>query len=205
MAKTGLAGLAVILIIAASFAYLWGAGALSQPTTSQTSSVATSSSLTSTHVISFSSVDTTVDLTLSCQSINGLPDPDCTPGAIDPSVRQANVNNTICVSGYTQTVRPSTSYTSPRKIQSIQQYGYSDTNVTDYEYDHLISLELGGAPKDTRNLWAEPHYGSFTSIDKDGFENYLHRAICNGTITLADAQAEISTNWVTYWVAAGRP
>lgn len=26
----------------------------------------------------------------------------------------------------------------------------------DYEEDHLISLELGGAPADSRNLWPQP-------------------------------------------------
>ena len=36
-----------------------------------------------------------------CHIINGgLPDPKCTPGAINPSVTQDNIKNTICVPGY---------------------------------------------------------------------------------------------------------
>ena len=35
-----------------------------------------------------------------------LPDPACTPGAIDPAVTQADIATTICRTGYTATVRP---------------------------------------------------------------------------------------------------
>jgi hypothetical protein len=35
-----------------------------------------------------------------------LPDPHCTPGAIDPAVTQADIGRTICVSGYTEKARP---------------------------------------------------------------------------------------------------
>jgi hypothetical protein len=28
-------------------------------------------------------------------------------------------------------------------------------NPKDYEEDHLISLELGGAPRDPKNLWPQ--------------------------------------------------
>ena len=52
-----------------------------------------------------------------CKSPTGvLPDPKCTPGATDPRVTQSNIQSTICVPGYTKTVRPSTSVTDPIKI-----------------------------------------------------------------------------------------
>jgi len=41
--------------------------------------------------------------------------------------------------------------------------------------------------------------------DKDKFENYLHRMVCVGAIAIADAQAQIATDWYRYWVAAGKP
>ncbi len=141
----------------------------------------------------------------SCHSNGGLPDPKCTPGATNPDVAQANIQSTICVSGYTATIRPPTSYTNPLKVQSIRDYGYNDTNLSDYEEDHLIPLEVGGSPTSVLNLWAEPHYGSYTSTEKDGFENYLHAQVCSGSITLAEAQHEIATDWVKYWIAARRP
>ncbi|MEU0822991.1 hypothetical protein, partial [Streptomyces mirabilis] len=93
------------------------------------------------------------------QSYLPLPDSSCTPGSYNPNVTQSNIGSTICVSGWTATVRPPTSYTNPLKAQGIIDYGYSDTNMSDYEEDHLVPLELGGAPRDPGNLWPEPHYG----------------------------------------------
>ena len=140
-----------------------------------------------------------------CHSVGGLPDPSCTPGATDPRVNQSDIMTTICVPGYTATVRPSTSYTNPLKNESIRDYGYYDTNMSDYEEDHLIPLEIGGSPTSVSNLWAEPHYGNYTSYDKDGFENYLHAMVCDGSMSLVQAQKEIATNWVLYWIQAERP
>ena len=129
-----------------------------------------------------------------CHIRGVLPDSTCTPGVADPNVTQSNLSSTICMPGYTKTVRPPVSVTAPEKIQSIKDYGYADTNTADYEYDHLISLELGGAPNDTRNLWAEP--GASPNA-KDSVENMLHKEVCNGTITLLQAQQEISQDWTT--------
>ncbi|MGI0047136.1 MAG: carboxypeptidase-like regulatory domain-containing protein [Nitrosotalea sp.] len=135
-----------------------------------------------------------------CKSINEImPDPNCTPGTTDPRVTQDNIQSTICVSGYTQTVRPSTSVTDPIKIESMKAYGYTDS-PSNYELDHLIPLELGGAPADIKNLWPEPYYTTITAYNKDGLENYLHDQVCSGTIDLKTAQNEIATNWLKYWL-----
>ncbi len=130
-----------------------------------------------------------------CHSINGLPDPICTPGLADPRVTQANIQTTICVSGYTSRVRPPSSYTDALKAQQIKAYGYADANLTDYEEDHLIPLEIGGHPTDPHNLWPEPRGGQYPASRKDGVENALHTAVCNGAMTLAAAQHAIATNW----------
>ncbi|MFE0464369.1 hypothetical protein ACFW1A_34465 [Kitasatospora sp. NPDC058965] len=126
-----------------------------------------------------------------------LPDPHCTPGSYNPAVTQSTIGSTICVSGWTATVRPPTSYTNALKAQGITDYGYSDTTMADYEEDHFVPLELGGAPRDPANLWPEPHYGTKTSSTKDGVETKLKNAVCNGTITLAAARTAIRTNWTT--------
>lgn len=65
--------------------------------------------------------------------------------------------NTICVHGWTKTVRPSDRYTDRLKERQILQYGYVDRNPRHYEEYHLIPLDLGGSPKSPRNLWPEPH------------------------------------------------
>jgi hypothetical protein len=35
-----------------------------------------------------------------------LPDPNMAPGAVDPSINQDNIQQTVCVRGYTKMVRP---------------------------------------------------------------------------------------------------
>ncbi|MEU9076503.1 hypothetical protein ACFYUY_06935 [Kitasatospora sp. NPDC004745] len=137
-------------------------------------------------------------LAASCsQAYLPLPDPSCTPGAYNPDVTQATIGRTICVSGWTATVRPPTSYTNALKTQQIAQYGFSDTNPSDYEEDHFVPLELGGAPRDPRNLWPEPRYGSQTATGKDGVETKLKNAVCNGRVTLAAARSAIASDWTT--------
>ena len=126
-----------------------------------------------------------------------LPDPSCTPGATNPDVTQNTIDRTICVSGWTSTVRPPTSYTNPLKVKQIAEYGYADTSTADYEEDHLIPLELGGAPRDPNNLWPEPHAGSKNSFSKDSVENALKKAVCDGQVKLVDAQNAIATDWIT--------
>jgi hypothetical protein len=130
-------------------------------------------------------------------SFNGLPDFSITPGAVDGNITQDNINDTICVSGYTATIRPSTTYTNNIKRQLIVRYGYNDTNMSSYELDHMIPLSIGGCPDCVENLWPEPWEGEFGAHAKDVLENRLHRAVCNGSITLAEAQRQIM-NWTAY-------
>jgi hypothetical protein len=130
----------------------------------------------------------------SCKSVNGFPDPTCTPGVFDPRVTQSTINTTICVSGYTATVRPPVKYTDALKIQQIREYGYTDTSVADYEEDHFIPLELGGAPSDPGNLWPEfPH----SPNPKDSIENKLKKLVCANKLTLDKARQLIQTDWKT--------
>jgi hypothetical protein len=122
-----------------------------------------------------------------------LPDAGCTPGALAPAVTQANIARTICRSGYSESVRPSSSITEREKRASMAAYG-DHGPLHAYEYDHLVSLELGGAPNDARNLWPEP---GASPNRKDTLENRLHRLVCDHRMTLVAAQSAIARNWVT--------
>lgn len=147
--------------------------------------------------VAVSTPTATAAVTSQCHSMNGLPDPICTPGVADPRVTQDNILTTICVSGYTSKVRPSSRYTDALKALQIRAYSYTDTTLADYEEDHLIPLELAGHPTDPKNLWPEPLTGPYPASRKDGVENSLHTKVCAGLITLAAAQAAIATNWET--------
>ncbi|MER6274399.1 hypothetical protein [Streptomyces sp900105755] len=137
-----------------------------------------------------------------------LEDPACTPGAISPAVTQANLRTTICrKGGYTSGIRPSAYITGKEKKLNAASYGYTGA-MSEAEYDHLISLQLGGDPNDPRNLWVEPEDpGHKTSQGinnkKDPVETKLHTAVCAGKVTLAQAQQAIVTDWTTALTTLG--
>src|SRR5919204_1718940 len=106
------------------------------------------------------------------------------PGALNPDVTQANIHSTICVTGWTATVRPPPEYTDALKLKQMREYGETGPSSA-YEEDHLISLELGGAPRDPRNLWPEPRP---RADEVDRIENELNAKVCSGELSLADAQ-----------------
>jgi hypothetical protein len=113
-------------------------------------------------------------------------------------VRQASIGSTICRSGWTSTVRPSSSVTSREKRASLLSYG-EGSRLSGFEYDHLVALELGGAVNDARNLWPEPDYlgaAGFYLNPKDRLERVLNRLVCGGRLTLANAQRMIAGDWV---------
>ncbi|HUA10580.1 MAG TPA: hypothetical protein VMA83_01080 [Solirubrobacteraceae bacterium] len=130
-----------------------------------------------------------------------LPDARCTPGALDPAVRQRTIYATICRPGWTETVRPPESVSEREKYASMAAYGVRGS-ASRYEYDHLVPLELGGAPNDPRNLWPELDYARREGYDlnpKDQLEYNLNRRVCAGTMTLARAQLLIARDWVAAW------
>ena len=118
-----------------------------------------------------------------------LADPVRTPGVVNPNVTQENIRSTVCKRGWTATIRPPVSYTNALKVKQMRQYGETGS-PSDYQEDHLISLEMGGNPTDPRNLWPEP-YPRASQMDQ--IENQLNSEICDGKLTLAQAQQREDT------------
>jgi hypothetical protein len=69
-------------------------------------------------------------------------------------------------------------------VRQMRQYGEVG-DLSKYQEDHLISLELGGAPTDPRNLWPEPYPRASTV---DTIENDLNAKVCSGELSLAEAR-----------------
>src|SRR4029079_5442409 len=61
-----------------------------------------------------------------------------TPGLLNPEVTQATIDSTICVHGWTKTVRPPSSYTSEVKAEQMAAYRLTGS-PSDYQEDHLVS------------------------------------------------------------------
>ena len=111
-----------------------------------------------------------------------------TPGVLNPDVTQATIDATICVRGWTRTIRPPTSYTNDLKRRQMREYGVTG-ELSDYQEDHLISLELGGHPTDPSNLWPQP-YPRASQVD--AIENELNDEVCSGKLSLDAAQRKES-------------
>lgn len=116
-------------------------------------------------------------------------DPVRTPGVLNPDVTQATIGSTICVRGWTRTIRPPADYTNALKLQQMREYGVRGPPSA-FQEDHLISLELGGDPTDPRNLWPEP-YPRAAEVDR--IENELNAQVCSGALSLREAQQREST------------
>ncbi|MDR3660180.1 MAG: HNH endonuclease signature motif containing protein [Mycobacterium sp.] len=130
-----------------------------------------------------------------CQAHDGLPDSSCTPGDRDPRVTQVTIEDTICVKGWSKSVRPPKNVTDQIKAERIAAYG-DDGPRGAYELDHLIPLELGGAST-VANLWPELWDGPLGAHEKDRLEDRLHALVCDGRMQLADAQQVFATDWVS--------
>ena len=145
------------------------------------------------------------------------------PGATNPDITPANMKNNICKKGWsTKSIRPPSSYTTALKREQVKNIGYTVKNTIGtvpsksgttripnikkcieksstlacYEEDHLISLELGGAPRNPDNLWPEPWFGVWNARVKDKLENTLHDKVCSGDVPLRTAQKEMATDWI---------
>jgi hypothetical protein len=149
--------------------------------------------------------------------VAGLPiDQPCLPTshgciALNPDVTEATIDQTICVAGYTASVRPATSYTNGVKAKLLREEGIDESHLSDYELDHIIPLALGGSPRKLSNLQLQPWTGEDSAKAKDGLERRLQLLVCGRRMTLIDAQSCIAENWqacaarVGATVSAGRP
>lgn len=111
----------------------------------------------------------------------------------NPAVTQATLDSTICLRGYSRSIRPPLSYTAPIKRKLIAALpDPASREMRDYELDHVVPLEAGGHPTNLENLivqlWPEARA-------KDAVEDRVHREVCAGKITLAVGRRCFVTNW----------
>lgn len=132
-----------------------------------------------------------------------LPDPKCTPGAINETL---TLDVMTMKSFVTDCVRNQAT-SADKKLDTYTWYKArkpaTNTGKNQVcELDHLVSLELGGA--DTLdNIW--PQCGPRKAIlnsryfkRKDAVENFLAGEVRNGKISLAEAQKRIAEDWTQF-------
>lgn len=113
---------------------------------------------------------------------------------LNPMVTQETINKTICIHGWTKTVRPSVAYTGDLKRRMMDQIGVPPEGEIDIKLDHIIPLALGGSPDSPVNLMLQPND---ESKDKDRVEVCLARMVCSGKVTLDEGRVAIWRNWRT--------
>lgn len=124
------------------------------------------------------------------------PDPVLTPGV----VRDLTLDE-ICT---TRWGRDRRHVTAAMRREAFARYGLrgptdtacrKDRHGRRFELDHLIPRQLGGADH-VDNLFPQCYAGKpWNAVLKDRLENRLHKDVCNGTITLEEAQAGIAKDW----------
>lgn len=137
-----------------------------------------------------------------------IPDPKCTPGAINPTVTVAVLKNlahfrTCCVRDHIKSEEA--------KHIAYQWYGIpvpahnmGSTQVC--ELDHLVPLELGGADS-MDNIWPQCGPDEVTLKEryfkqKDQVETYLAGQVKAGKMDQAKAQQEIASDYTQFLAAA---
>lgn len=130
-----------------------------------------------------------------------LPDPKVTPGATLPYIEADSSAKPHVVGGIEYNVCAKDFRTGPfRKVdesekkKACEEYGAKNCPGKNWEIDHLISLEIGGSDS-IKNLWPQPIREA--RIKDHEVEDVLPKLVCSGKITLKQAQACISSDWVT--------
>jgi hypothetical protein len=128
-----------------------------------------------------------------------LPNPEYTPGKAEPRLTVSK----LCARGFT--TKSWRHVSASAKHRAYANYGLQNhkgdcaASPEGCEVDHLISLEIGGS-NEVSNLWPQA-YGSspWNAHVKDDLENHLHKLVCDGTMSLEEAQVAIKTDWIAAW------
>lgn len=123
-----------------------------------------------------------------------LPDPNLTPGEANPELTQ----EVLCAKGFTTKNYRNVSSATKGEVYRLYHAKNHEgvcAGREGCEVDHLISLELGGQ-NNTKNLWPQSYQGEWSAHVKDKLENKLHHLVCQGKVSLKDAQEAISKDWI---------
>ena len=131
------------------------------------------------------------------------PDVKLTPGVLMPNVTVEQ----LCTKGYANVFNGGVRNVpeSEKKAVFIEYFGKVPDHPGDFEIDHLISLELGGA-NDIKNLWPQSYKTTpWNSHVKDKLEDRMAALVRQELKTkghdaaaslLAQFQKEIATDWI---------
>lgn len=117
------------------------------------------------------------------------PNPKRTPGEMFYDITERDV----CEPGYARKTR---NVSTKLKNEVKDDYKIPPVYRNNFMVDHFIPLSLGGT-NDKRNLWPQPIIGlKYGANEKAKADTYLFNMVCEGEMSLEEAQARILEDWV---------
>jgi hypothetical protein len=110
----------------------------------------------------------------------------------NPTVTPSTIQSTICVKGWSASIRPPLSYTNRIKKQKMADMGLPLELIGDFQLDHKLPISLGGSAHDPRNLVLQD---LDEAEEKDIVERCLRIAVCAGAVDLGEAQQAVWIDW----------
>ncbi len=114
---------------------------------------------------------------------------------LDERVTQQNIAATICRPGYADMVSPPFDDMMEHKNRLLAERGIDREHGTRYALDRRVPVVLGGSPDAPDNLDLLPWGGHKGERRKELLTAKLKRCVCEGRMSLGDAQAAIAGNW----------
>ena len=125
-------------------------------------------------------------------------------GMLDERVTQQSVAETICRPGYADTVAPPFDELMARKDHMLAARGIDADDGVAFALDRRVPIVLGGSPDAPANLDLLPWAGQQGERRKARAAVMLKRCVCEGKLSLAQAQAAIVGNWSMIYSGFGQ-
>ncbi|MCC8394571.1 hypothetical protein LJ656_18430 [Paraburkholderia sp. MMS20-SJTR3] len=125
-------------------------------------------------------------------------------GMLDERVTQESVGETICRPGYARTVAPPFDELMAHKDRLLAERGIDADEGAGLALDRRVPVMLGGSPDAPANLDLLPWAGPQGERRKARAAAMLKRCVCDGQLSLAQAQAAIAGNWSAVYGGFGR-
>ena len=122
---------------------------------------------------------------------------------LDERVSQQNIATTICRPGYADTVSPPFDDMMELKDRMLAERGIDAGHGARYALDRRVPILLGGSPDAQDNLDLLPWGGHKGERRKALLTAKLKRCVCEGRMTLSEAQAAIAGNWSAHYAGFG--
>ncbi|MFL9960676.1 hypothetical protein PQR02_05975 [Paraburkholderia sediminicola] len=125
-------------------------------------------------------------------------------GMLDHRVTQQSVGETICRPGYADAVAPPFDQLMAHKDRMLAARGIDAEDGSAFALDRRVPIVLGGSPDASANLDLLPWAGHQGERRKARAAVMLKRCVCEGKLSLAQAQAAIVGNWSMVYSGFGQ-